>query len=405
MKKSLLIFIGIFCALSAWSQANWTWTKVASLPNCKRDNAAGFSAAGMGFMCCGMDTNNMVEKDVWQYDPHSDVWTQKADLPGVARRNPFSFSINNIGYVGSGIADSSVYGTILNDVYAYDPTSNSWTSKAPYPIQIYRAPGAACNGKGYVFGGRSSFMSMYDVYEYDPATDSWAAKTPMPPAPGSSGGRDGGSAFAVGTKFYFGLGRDDSFYDFHFWEFDPATNLWTLKADFPGGHRTDAIAFTIGNLGFVGLGTDGGYKKDFWAYNPASDTWSFANNFNGAARRDVAAFVINDTAYVTTGKSVNGTKQDCYKMYNAPVGIAATTPSELSFRIYPQPANEEAYLELNHLPFDATLQVYTIEGRIIYKQPVRNTVTPISLLDHSSGVFLFTITNDYQVLATGKFIH
>ena len=46
-------------------------------------------------------------------------------------------------------------------------------------------------------------------------------------------------AFSIGSKAYIGTGQDDSSYYKDFWEYDPATDTWTQKADF-GGDRRDA---------------------------------------------------------------------------------------------------------------------------------------------------------------------
>ena len=39
-----------------------------------------------------------------------------------------------------------------------------------------------------------------------------------------------------------------------FWEYDPATNTWTQKADFGGTTRSVAVGFSIGSKGYIGTG-------------------------------------------------------------------------------------------------------------------------------------------------------
>ena len=48
-----------------------------------------------------------------------------------------------------------------------------------------------------------------------------------------------------------------------FWEYDPATNAWTQKADFGGTARYGAVGFSIGSKGYIGTGSDlnGTFKK------------------------------------------------------------------------------------------------------------------------------------------------
>jgi N-acetylneuraminic acid mutarotase len=64
-----------------------------------------------------------------------------------------------------------------------------------------------------------------------------------------------------------------------FWEYDPATNAWTQKADFGGSGRLYAARFTTNGKGYVGTGQSGTYPnytyyKDFWEYDPISNNWT-----------------------------------------------------------------------------------------------------------------------------------
>ena len=87
-----------------------------------------------------------------------------------------------------------------------------------------------------------------------------------------------------------------------FWEYDPAANTWTQKADFGGGTRSQAVGFSIGNKGYIGTGKeDWAYKRDFWEYDPATDTWTQKADFGGTARCDAVGFSIGNKGYLGTG--------------------------------------------------------------------------------------------------------
>ena len=59
-----------------------------------------------------------------------------------------------------------------------------------------------------------------------------------------------------------------------FWEYDPATDIWTKKASVGGDKRAHAIGFAINGKGYVCTGVDNGaYDDDFWEYDPATDIW------------------------------------------------------------------------------------------------------------------------------------
>jgi N-acetylneuraminic acid mutarotase len=62
--------------------------------------------------------------------------------------------------------------------------------------------------------------------------------------------------FVIGNKGYAGLGGSSpDIVKKDFWEYDPATNKWTAKADFTGKERVFSSQFAIGTDGYVGLGT------------------------------------------------------------------------------------------------------------------------------------------------------
>lgn len=69
--------------------------------------------------------------------------------------------------------------TKVNEVY--DPSKDSWETKAPLPIAI-SGEANIVDDKIYVMGSGSN-ATFNEVY--DPATDTWAVKTPMPNAPSS----------------------------------------------------------------------------------------------------------------------------------------------------------------------------------------------------------------------------
>ena len=122
-------------------------------------------------------------------------------------------------------------------------------------------------------------------------------------------------AFAINGKGYFGTGgNEQGSSDMvlnDFWEYDPTTDSWTMVSDFPGGAREAAVAFTIGDQAYVGLGSehyywtsqdqDSNHFKDFYRYSPATDTWTRIADFGGVGRHSAAAFAINNRGYVGTG--------------------------------------------------------------------------------------------------------
>src|SRR3954468_6201863 len=96
-------------------------------------------------------------------------------------------------------------------------------------------------------------------------------------------------SFTIGGKGYAGTGVDSVLKVLKdFWEYDTLTNTWTQKADFGGGTRFNGVAFTIGNKGYAGLGSST-YPSYTWVttwyeYDPTTNIWTQKGNFPGVGR-------------------------------------------------------------------------------------------------------------------------
>lgn len=126
-----------------------------------------------------------------------------------------------------------------------------------------------------------------------------------------------GNCIYAGLGHYNGAGINVLLGDW--WEFDPATNAWTQKADYMGGPCYHAAGFTIDNFGYVGTGRisplGNTLVTDFYRYDPQTNTWFQIADFPGTARRGACAFVANGYGYVGTGETNMGRASDFYR-YN-----------------------------------------------------------------------------------------
>src|SRR5437660_5547821 len=93
----------------------------------------------------------------------------------VATRDLSANVINGIIYV--------VGGTYQKAVYAYDPATNTWTTKAAVTPNRGAGAAAVVNGIIYWTGGSDSAVDAYN-----PATDSWTRKASSIPNSRSSAG-------------------------------------------------------------------------------------------------------------------------------------------------------------------------------------------------------------------------
>jgi N-acetylneuraminic acid mutarotase len=119
-------------------------------------------------------------------------------------------------------------------------------------------------------------------------------------------------AFSIGEFGYVGCGVDTAEITHNdLWQFDPVLNTWTQMASMPAVERRDAVGFAIGTKGYIGTGftlddSDLGEKlNDFWEYDPSDNSWSAIANYPGGGGDGISqstAFVALEKAYVACGK-------------------------------------------------------------------------------------------------------
>jgi N-acetylneuraminic acid mutarotase len=224
------------------------------------------------------------------------VWTQKASLPSSPRMGAAGFSIGNYGYAACGLTAAGP----VNELWKYDETLNAWTQQAGLPgLPRYNASAFAINGKGYVclgWGNTSGNLQLKDLWEYNPATNSWTAKNDFPGGP-----RYTASAFVIGNAAYAGLGYAPLYNDFY--RYEPLFDAWTQVASFPGGVRQSCGAFAVDSLGFITCGSPNftAYYKDLWQYSPATNQWTQKSSLPSSERFSPAVFTIGKMAFCGLG--------------------------------------------------------------------------------------------------------
>ena len=131
------------------------------------------------------------------------------------------------------------------------------------------------------------------------------------------GGPDANAvAFSIGEKGYVVMTRSTD----NFYEFDPQGGVdvngyrgnWTLlsSSNFPGEGRKKAVAFSMEGKGYVGLGEVGGsLQNDFYEFDPSTGTWKEIQEFPDLGRREATAFSLirdgNSYGYVGLGYDGN----------------------------------------------------------------------------------------------------
>lgn len=263
------------------------WTRMANFPGVARSGAVGFAANGKGYIGTGYDgTNNL--NDFWEFDPAGQgTWTQIADFPGTPRYGAVAMTLENKGYLAAGYD-----GSYRKDFWQYDPATGTWTEKTELS-GARRVNGFAftVNGKGYIGGGLNVGILETDLIEYTPATDTWRNMRSLNSAerPGTEypTPRINATAFAINNRAYLlGGTRVTEVSSGNFqsspanaaaqtdaWEYNPATDTWReLSGAARAASRESAVAFSIGDVGYIGLGRDGTTRSsEIWQYDVRND--------------------------------------------------------------------------------------------------------------------------------------
>ncbi len=175
-----------------------------------------------------------------------------------------------------------------------------WLKKTDFPGEArYAAFGFSLNDKIYMGGGhykgrngddrKENFHK--DFWEYDPATDTWTQKADLPfPEVVFV------TSFTINQKGYITTGItdepdiDEFIYSNDLWEYNPLLDEWKQKASFPGTPRIGAAGFSYEQKGYVGLGSSANifntptiYYNDLWQYDAITDSWSEKRSFPGLA--------------------------------------------------------------------------------------------------------------------------
>jgi beta-lactam-binding protein with PASTA domain len=192
------------------------------------------------------------------------TWMTLSTMP-FARGNMAVAVLNNLIYAIAGDTnDNSQTPTCYNTVSVYDPSANSWSFAAPYPVTGFGMRAVAINGYIYVFGGtdcNNNNNSVASVYEYDSIANSWTAVSTMPYGGGAltnvGVGTDGTYAYVFG-----GINAASVSYSQSIQVYEPVAKAWT-SPNFTAPPMAGAAVVWVGD------GSGGGVFTAIPGYGPS----------------------------------------------------------------------------------------------------------------------------------------
>jgi N-acetylneuraminic acid mutarotase len=292
-----------------------TWTAQAPMPTQRAALAAGVineTVYAVGGTVCPTQGVCFPTKVVEAYSPSANSWTTEAPMP-TARQELAVGVVNDILYAVGGRDSVGTSGNhAVNTVEAYDPSTNSWTTKAPMPTPRVGLEVGVVNGILYAIGGLDSVVRVTAVEAYDPSTNTWTTKAPMP-------ANSDVQAAGVVNNILYAVDADGTLY-----VYDPVANAWTTKASLPV--LRDGLAGAVVNGVFYAVGGNNnglGYLNAIEGYNPATNSWTDEASMP-TPRELLAAAVVNGVLYAIGGfQCAIGNNNQCEVPSNA---VQAFTP-------------------------------------------------------------------------------
>jgi N-acetylneuraminic acid mutarotase len=161
------------------------WSPIAPMLTA-RSNAPAVAYNGKIYVFAGNGAGGVHYDIVEAYDPGSDTWQTVTHIPQVVASPAVALVGDNVYVIGGG---SPSEGKMVNTVYMYNFTTDTWTTSGLVPLpnpRAFECNGAApvVDGKIYLIGGiagtKSSRSASNKVDIYDTVSNTWQSGTPLP---------------------------------------------------------------------------------------------------------------------------------------------------------------------------------------------------------------------------------
>lgn len=179
----------------------------------------------------------------------------------------------------------------LSILISFEGFGQFWIQKSSFPgLGRHRSTGCATSHRGYLglghHNGAGVDISFKDWWEYDPASDTWTQRADFPVS------THGALAFVVDNCPVVGGG---SALSTQFYKFNPNTNSWAPIANCILSNPGDSQAFSVNNCGFV-------YQANQLAkYDPQTDAWTLCAQGPISFATWSCSFAIEGSGFIKSG--------------------------------------------------------------------------------------------------------
>ncbi len=280
------------------------WYPIDTLPAPTRTDAMFCQSANYGFILGGTNwvrgTFTTALKDFWKFDATTNRWTSLPSFAG-GKRGGGVMACNGESTIYAGLGCDGHPGTCYNDWWKFDLKTLTWSSVTSLPSKGRFTSGLfILNGKFYVVGGKTcDGKTLNETWQYDPSTDKWTAKANYPDTIRQS------CAFTLnnGVKDY-GYVADG--YSQSFYKYDDATNSWS-----PAGKTGIAAlpiegkATTVFNVAYLIGGDISAASPHVRSYDPVADSWTRHADYGYTPARESQIVWYFNKFIIYTGMGAN----------------------------------------------------------------------------------------------------
>ena len=281
-----------------------TWQEISDQLPPREGDAAAFDTRSRRIIMYQPFFNNEVA--TWVYDPDRGTWENRH--PAVEPPARFGSMMvydaradRALLFGGAGLSDN----TGLNDLWAYDYESNTWTERhpamSPPPRNWHALVYVPTSDRTVMFGGTTpADVLLNDTWAYDYHRNRWTSLNPRhPPAPRLTHYM----AFEPRTNRLVLFGGFLAPYDQaanDTWIYDVEANRWSqvFPKESPGPRAWHVMSRTNGSVVLFGGGPDqAGWTNETFIYDSRANTWRKVSGENEAA----TAMISNMPSSVATG--------------------------------------------------------------------------------------------------------
>jgi N-acetylneuraminic acid mutarotase len=306
-------------AIASGAFAQGKWERKAPFPD-PSEEVLGIAAGGKMYVFAGLAPVWKPKALAYEYDPAVDKWTEKKKMALPSHHVAFAEYQGKIYAFGGFVPPQSgpPAWVPIDNSWEYDPVADNWKALAAMPTRRGAAAAAVVGGKVYVIGGATTpagtdepsvlptrpHLAVGAVEEYDIATSTWRTRRPMPTARNHLlVAAVNGKIYAIGGRLgaaFIGLASDTDVVE----EYDPAIDLWQIKARMPTARSALAGGVHGGRIYVAGGEMQDTQKsatfRAFEGYDPATNSWTVLPGMP-VSRHGMAGGVTGDQLHLVSG--------------------------------------------------------------------------------------------------------